>query len=163
MGNRTPGSQSHASLTLMLAHNFLQSHPSCGKDECSTLTISLMMAYLLLLKNSTFIKGSKLDSDFHGLQPVIRHAWWTILRELLYRTELCNHTVQFRLEGPTDQTSTHSQGKRGRKEPPSSVVLDSYDFQAPLPSFTPLPQHLSVCGPLSSEASSWYLCETQKC
>ena len=107
-------------------------------------------------------QGEQTWQWFPWLQPVIRYAWWTTLRELLYRTELCNHTVQFRLEGPTDQISTHSQGKRGRKEPPSSVVLDSYDFQAPLPSFTPLPQHLSVCGPLSSEASSWYLCETQK-
>ena len=123
MGNRTPGSQSHASLLLMLEHYFLWSHPSCGKDECSIFTISLMMAYLLLPKNSAFIKESKLGSDFHGLQPVIRHAWWTILRALLYRTELCNHTVQFKLEGPTDQISTHS--LRGKEEEKSRLLSGS--------------------------------------
>ena len=106
MGNLTPRSQSRGSLILMLAHYFLQSHPCCGKGVLHP--YSLPHDGIFVTPQELYFKWSKLGSDFHGLWAVTRLAWWTILRELLYKTELCNHTVQFRLEGPTDQISTLS-------------------------------------------------------
>lgn len=97
--------------------------------------------------------------------------WLATLQELSYGLGLRNHTVPFRLEGyplallTTSACTLSGEALSLEEESRSPVVLDTCALQVPVPSSTPFPNIFQSVDhtALSSEDSSWYLCETQKC